>query len=989
MRKHLLLSAFLLFNLTVFALPVSNLLDGWSGNGDTNNSTSFPSNYGWDITEGDFNYANSTSGVRYIDVTTGHTLNSNNYSGRLLMTRWDGSGATTLNSVYSISVELTENSRYNFSWIYEWWNNASIPTLEVSISKDKDGTNPIASKTFQCADKNQLNDGTFGFFVVETGTYYVTIKQATNLAVLCAVGQLVLVKTEAVLESDVKSVALSYYSSEAMMVISPNGSADSIKISVPTGVAISSQTLAPSGGTVKVTSSDSSSVEGLIAIKQGADEVNVNISTSFPSDFFDLAKIDTLNVDGAWCWFNDPRALYYKGTKEQTYFGWINSVGDVLVASYNHVTGEYIEKTLFEKLEVDDHDNPAIFFRKDGRIIVYFSKHTSAPAHRFISTNPEDITSWGNDYQFGVNVTYPYPFQVNDKIYVFYRGINWHPTLVVSDDDGETLGEPQQFVTGGGGRPYARYCQDSTGAIHIAVTTGHPRQEATNKIYYACLKNGKFYRADGTFIKDYTGTATALDIDNNEAETVYNASNGKGWIWDITVDSANNPVMVYASFPTDLDHRYHYARWTGSEWFQTELTKGGKWFPQTPDGASEPEPNYSGGIILDYNNPSVVYLSKQVKGVFEIFKYTTADKGHNWKEQAITWDSPADIVNVRPVVPRQHKKGFFEVLWMRGKYRYYQDYHTSIVYRADSILNTLDSIALSATYLDLKVAVQAKLTVNYFPFITADKSIVWTSSNDDIVSVTNEGVVVAKSPGEAVVTALAVDGVEATCKVVVSEPNYLGDVFFDFGTPTSVIAAGALRVSESTLFTDSFGWSSTVASRDRGVASDELRDFNLSSSAVDFWALVRPGVYHITATFGDQGFAHDEMSVSVNDQLMVSGISNSAGAFTTKEFDVTISNSYLKFTFDDAGGTDVNWVLNSLSIKRVTGNSIENQSVVPFSITNVDMSVYDLKGRLILQHNVTGETCFDLLNRKMEKGIYIVQLLTPNSKSVFKYSVGD
>lgn len=475
----------------------------------------------------------------------------------------------------------------------------------------------------------------------------------------------------------------------------------------------------------------------------------------------------TLNEDGAWCWFNDPRAICYRGKREQTYISWVNSRGDIMIASYDHESGVYTEKVLYPELEADDHDDPAIFIRKDGRLVVFFSRHTTAPAHRLISDNPEDISSWGEDYRFGENVTYPYPFQAGDSIFVFYRGLSWHPTLIISADDGETMGSPQQIIAGGGARPYARYCQDKTGAIHMAFTTAHPRDDPKNKIYYALFKDGKFFRADGTYIKDFTGSGSALNIDLGEAETVYDASEGKGWIWDITVDRDNHPVMVFASFPSDVDHRYHYARWTGTEWYLTELTGAGRWFPQTPAGTVEREPNYSGGITLDYDDPSVVYLSRQMKGVFEVFRYSTRDKGVTWDSTALTWDTPAGLVNVRPVVPRHHRHGIFDLIWMRGTYVHYTDFHTSLLYWSDTLISRVDGISFSRDTFNLSMGLSRKLQVSFIPFLTSMKSLTWSSSDKGIVEV-DGGNIRGMSIGTATVTAKAFNGKTAQCVVNVT-----------------------------------------------------------------------------------------------------------------------------------------------------------------------------------------------------------------------------
>lgn len=391
----------------------------------------------------------------------------------------------------------------------------------------------------------------------------------------------------------------------------------------------------------------------------------------------------TFTTDGTWCWFQDPRALYYKGIKEQTYTGWITHDGKIQVASYNHATGEIIQTTIKEGFQVDDHNNPTFLVRSDGRIMVCYSGHFFGPMRVLVSKNPEDISSFGPESTFGNSVTYANPYQIGNSIYMFYRdGSTWHPSIAISNDGGLSWGAPQTLIKRDTSqkRPYVKYVQDSKGGIHITFTTGHPRNEPSNKIYYVYFKDNKFYRADGTFIKDYTGTSSALDIDAGEPEVVYNASSGKGWTWDIGLDKNEKPVILYAAFPDDNNHHYYYAKWDGSQWNNHHIVNSGKWFPQTPSGQSEPEPNYSGGMVLDPNDVSTVYLSKQVNGVFEIYKYQTPDAGATWITEAITANTPSDVVNVRPVVPRNHQPGSFNVMWMRGKYVTYQNYLTSIMY---------------------------------------------------------------------------------------------------------------------------------------------------------------------------------------------------------------------------------------------------------------------------------------------------------------------
>ena len=74
----------------------------------------------------------------------------------------------------------------------------------------------------------------------------------------------------------------------------------------------------------------------------------------------------------------------------------------------------------------------------------------------------------------------------------------------------------------------------------------------------------------------------------------------------------------------------------------------------------------------------MVYASVQVHGGYEIQRWTTPDGGMRWTHATIV---PADSTdNVWPVVPRGHAGGAMGLLWLRGPYRSYTTYRTSIAF---------------------------------------------------------------------------------------------------------------------------------------------------------------------------------------------------------------------------------------------------------------------------------------------------------------------
>lgn len=397
--------------------------------------------------------------------------------------------------------------------------------------------------------------------------------------------------------------------------------------------------------------------------------------------------------DGAWNWCSGPHAVFHDGTSRKTYIGWITRTGAVQIGSYDHDTGRKDVATLRDSLEADDHSAPAILVRPDGRIMVFYSPHCrtlpeSTPSGKSIegmfcrvSELPEDVSSWGPEVRLDMNIgeqfgwTYPTVAQLADegnRIYLFWRGGTGKPLLALSDN-GTDWFFGGTFLETGGIRPYFKVSTDGLGTIDVAFTRGHPSGEPENGIYYVRYRGGAVYRADGTKIKDMW----ELPLEPGECDTVYDGRGaGRAWVWDVASDSLGHPVIVYAVFPSDDDHRYRYARWDGTRWRDTEMVAAGRWFPRGGLEGLDQQVYYSGGIALDHGDPSVVYLSRPTDDVFEIERWVTKDGGATWSSEPVTSGSRQS--NVRPIVPDGSAPGGPEVVWMHGDYRGYVDFATDI-----------------------------------------------------------------------------------------------------------------------------------------------------------------------------------------------------------------------------------------------------------------------------------------------------------------------
>lgn len=395
-------------------------------------------------------------------------------------------------------------------------------------------------------------------------------------------------------------------------------------------------------------------------------------------------KLRTLG-GGAWSWFGEPRGVHHRGNYRRTYVGWVDRQGDVKVASYDHATRVRTTAVLKWGLDVNDHANPSLHVRPDGRLMVFYNRHDGSKMRYRISSLPEDVRAWSRERTVPTNTSslngksgyaYPNPLRLSaerNRLFLFWRGGNWQPSFSTTSDHGRTWSPARTLIREPDQRPYVKYASNGRDKIHFAFTQGNPGSVDTD-IHYAYYKDGALHRADGSRIK----SMARLPLSPSQADKVYDTDT-KTWIHDITLDSSGRPVIVFTTLPSDDEHHYHYARWTGTRWSEHHITPAGGSFGD-PDSETR-DRYYSGGITLDHENPGAVYLSREVNGMFEVETWRTPDGGKTWRREAVT--SGSSVKNARPISPRglQTFDDDMSVVWMRGSYSTYLNYQTDITTR--------------------------------------------------------------------------------------------------------------------------------------------------------------------------------------------------------------------------------------------------------------------------------------------------------------------
>ncbi|MGV3504621.1 MAG: BNR-4 repeat-containing protein [Adhaeribacter sp.] len=389
--------------------------------------------------------------------------------------------------------------------------------------------------------------------------------------------------------------------------------------------------------------------------------------------------------DAAWCWFSDPRAIFHQGT---IYFGYINSRGDVVISARNKDTGLGSTYVLHERLQVDDHNVPAILVLPDGRISVFYTEHNGRFFMR-TSKKAGDIASWEEERVLSFNLEnkrlcYAHPVMLageQNRIYLFFRGTTpglsytgWGQYMSYSDDLGKTWVPARYFLDTKAinNACYLKVTSDHKSRIDFVFTDGHPKIGPAS-IYHVYYEKGKFHQTSGELL----ASLQQLPLQLPGLRKVYDVglTHTKSWIWDIALDKKNRPVIAYAQYPSVQEHRYHYTRWDGKKWVDRFLLQAGGYITHPETSGKVLEEHYSGGVVLDHQRPDQVYLSRQVQGTFEIEHWQL--KGNKWQTRALTQGSSAS--HIRPYVVDRYPGSKAIVLWMQGWYGHYTRFKTNLV----------------------------------------------------------------------------------------------------------------------------------------------------------------------------------------------------------------------------------------------------------------------------------------------------------------------
>ncbi len=412
-------------------------------------------------------------------------------------------------------------------------------------------------------------------------------------------------------------------------------------------------------------------------------------------------EIITFTDDGSWSWFQDERVIVDPAAN-RLLFGSVavngDRIGNVEVTTYDLAGGAAPQRTVLGELNPDEYSAPALFQLGEGRYVAAYAGHDEDCSSYF---NVYEDGSWGGPTTFDWTaqgcpfaigtiprkVAFANLWRVGDQIYDLVRAVGTTPSLLVSTDGaswdyaGRLTGTPTAGTLAG----YYKFWGNGADRVDFVGTEAHPR-DFDNSLYHGYVKDERIHDSTGAVVD-----AELLDGDAAEITAftpVFATGSPLGdrslrhlWPADLVRYPDGTIAVIFTGRAggdaDDPDLRFGYARFDGTSWRATYLTKAGR-------KLYDSEPDYTGLGALHPNDPTTLYLSTTTDprddttqlGKHEIWRGTTCDGGVSFAWTPITEQSTQD--NLRPVVP-SWESDRTALLWMRGTYDSASTHSTDIV----------------------------------------------------------------------------------------------------------------------------------------------------------------------------------------------------------------------------------------------------------------------------------------------------------------------
>lgn len=383
-------------------------------------------------------------------------------------------------------------------------------------------------------------------------------------------------------------------------------------------------------------------------------------------------KVAPLLRRSAWSWYLDPRVIE---DRTNTTFGALANNGDLQVVQIRNSNARLSRFTIARRVNVDDHNSPALLRTASGRYAALWSGHEKTPAFLRVSRTQNAIGKWSARRQLtgsgleNVGASYAVLFRVPqqaDQYVAIVRRKTDRLWVMTTSRDLQKWSRAFPLVRtiypiNQREQPYLKFAFDGT-ALHVLGSDRQPGSSGPNKLYHFSIANGVVRRTDGTVIDTLANVKAGNPVDLRLSSLLYDGAGADGQVrvYDIAVVNAE-PIVAVTTLGTSTGGRaYKWARFRNGQWQLRTLVR---------------QAQYPEGMTLDTADPRNVYLSYAAnrEGTGRIVHLRTVDDGETWTVNELG-DTPGSRTPTTPV----GSGGPWLAMWLHGRYVSLADYGTTV-----------------------------------------------------------------------------------------------------------------------------------------------------------------------------------------------------------------------------------------------------------------------------------------------------------------------
>lgn len=391
-------------------------------------------------------------------------------------------------------------------------------------------------------------------------------------------------------------------------------------------------------------------------------------------------------------WWTEPRSQVFGG---KTFVAGVSQIGEVTIGTLDETSTTSKKRIVGQLARDDDHSGPAILMPADKPPIVMWNNHSTDKVLFFrIGTEAGNLDTLGPVRTITISasdnkIAYNQLHRVGttDELWVITRVQTTQWRIRRSLDYGLTWlsgNEVTLFDFGGTNQGYMTTTRMPDGVTLRCAIYGHPTLSTFHDIYFCNINmsTGAVTKLDGTVMGNIK-TNTSLPIDVTTLDLVYAVGGGEGSrLFDVS--SGTNPEVSFATWTSDTNSTYKYARWTGSAWVVKDVIAAGLSFglPATT--------HYLGGSHFKHGSTTMgeLWVCREASNTWRISKFVTTNGGDTWTETVISTSSdlvgadPRKLVRPNPLPPAST----MDVAWFKLR-RYGPGSNGYLDYNADMFAN--------------------------------------------------------------------------------------------------------------------------------------------------------------------------------------------------------------------------------------------------------------------------------------------------------------